>query len=453
MKDNRDILDNVHQPVSRRSFLMAAGTAVVGAPAIVRGQNLNEKLNIAGIGVGGRGRSNLGSVRSENIVALCDVNEGSVAKAAEQFPKARKVRDFRKLYDYADEFDAVVVSTCEHTHAFATLPALQMGKHVYCEKPLTYNVWEARVIRQAADKAKVATQMGTQIHAGDNYRRVVELIQSGSIGKVSEVHVWVSRAWGWHPSEQACKKANDIVCVQDRPKTKDEVPEGLDWDLWLGPAPWRPFNHVYVPGPKWYRWWDFGNGTMSDLGSHWIDLPFWALNLDHPLTIEADGPPVNDEIAPASMQVKYTYGARGDRAPVEVNWYQGTRKPKIWEEGGIPQWGSAVLFIGDKGMVLSNYGKHILLPEEKFKDFERPEPFIPKSRGHHAEWIHACKTGAPTTCNFDYAGWLTEANHLGNAAYRTGQKLEWDVKNLHAKNTPKADPFIKREYRKGWELV
>jgi predicted dehydrogenase len=294
--------------------------------------------------------------------------------------------------------------------------------------------------------------MGTQIHAGDNYRRVVELIQSGAIGSVGEVHVWVSRAWGWQ-SEAESKEANDIVFVQERPKTEDPIPPGLDWDLWIGPAPMRPFNNVYFPGPKWYRWWDFGNGTMSDLGSHWIDLPFWALNLDHPLTIEAQGPPVNSEIAPASMQVTYTYGAREKRGPLNLTWYQGTHKPKLWTDGSIPQWGDGVLFVGDKGMVLADYGKHTLLPEDKFKDFKRPEPFIPQSLGHHEEWIHACKTGAPTTCNFQYAGWLTEANHLGNVAYRTGKKLEWDAAQMRVSNTRDADRFIRRDYREGWKLI
>ncbi len=453
MQHNNSRSKKLNQTISRRTFLGASAAAMFGVPAIVRGKNLNDRLNIAGIGAGGRGGSNLNSVRSENIVALSDVAGNNLDSMAAKHPKARKVSDFRKLFDHSDEFDAVVVSTCEHTHAFATLPALQLGKHVYCEKPLTHSVWEARVIREAAAKANVATQMGTQIHAGNNYRRVVELIQSGAIGSVSEAHVWVSRAWGWHESEAACKKANDIVFVQERPKKVDPIPPGLDWDLWVGPAPARPFSNVYVPGPKWYRWWDFGNGTMSDLGSHWIDLPFWALNLDHPLTIEAEGPPVNAEIAPASMQAKYTYGARGDRAPVDVTWYQGTNKPALWKEGKIPKWGSAVLFVGSKGMLLSDYGKHVLLPEAKFKDFERPKPFIPKSIGHHAEWIHACKTGAPTTCNFEYAGWLTEANHLGNVAYRAGKKLEWDPKQLRATNAPEADRFIRRKYRKGWKLA
>jgi predicted dehydrogenase len=443
--------------LSRRKFLqttaVVTGASAFSAPAFLRGRNLNEKLNIAIIGSGGRGGSNLRSVESENIVALCDVNESSLNFAAQRHPNARQVVDFRKIYDHANEFDAVVVSTCEHTHAFATLPALQLGKHVYCEKPLTHGIWEARVIREAAAKAGVATQQGTQIHAGDNYRRVVELIQSGAIGAVTEAHVWVGRAWGWQPSEEVSKAAGDIVFVQDRPKTADPIPATLNWDLWLGPAPERPFNNVYFPGPKWYRWWDFGNGTMSDLGSHWVDLPFWALKLDSPLTIEASGPSPHPEIAPASMEVTYQYGQRGDMPPVQLTWYQGTHQPQILKDGGIPAWNNGVLFIGEKGMLLSDYGKHILLPEEQFADFKRPDPFIPPSLGHHEEWIHACKTGEPTTCNFEYAGWLTEANHLGNIAFRAGKKLEWDAKSLKATNAPEIDPLIRREYRKGWKLV
>ncbi|QQS46375.1 MAG: Gfo/Idh/MocA family oxidoreductase [Acidobacteriota bacterium] len=440
---------------TRRQFInqaTATGIVLLGAPAIVRGRNLNDKLNLAIIGSGGQGGANLRRVESENIVILCDVNELNLNAAAEKHPGARKFVDFRKVYDHAKDFDAVVISTCEHTHAFATLPALQLGKHVYCEKPLTHNIWEARVIREAAGKAKVATQMGTQVHASDNYRRVVELIQSGSIGKVTEAHVWVGRAWGLQSEEEA-KAAKDIVFVQNRPAKPDPVPATLDWDLWLGPAPKRPFNEVYFPGPKWYRWWDFGNGTMSDLGSHWVDLPFWALKLDHPLTIEASGPPVHPEIAPASMQVTYQYGPRGEMPPLSLTWHQGANKPRIWKDNGIPQWPSGVLFVGDKGMLLADYGKHTLLPEDKFADFKRPDPFIPKSLGHHAEWIHACKAGEPTTCNFEYAGWLTEANHLGNVAYRAGKKLEWDPIKLRATNAPEIEHLIKRKYRKGWKLV
>lgn len=410
-----------------------------------------DRLKIAVIGCGGRGGANLKAVSSENIVALCDVNQQNLNRAAQRFPDARTETDFRRLYDHADEFDAVVVSTCEHTHAFATLPALRLGKHVYCEKPLTHSVYEARVIREAAKAAGTATQMGTQIHAGNNYRRVVELVQSGAIGAVRECHIWVGRAWG-RQSEADSVKNKDRVYVEERPTIEDPIPENLDWDLWVGPAPYRPYSNVYFPGPKWYRWWDFGNGTMSDLGSHWIDLPFWALKLQSPLTIEASGPEPHAEIAPASMEARYEYGPRGDMPAVNVNWYQGDNKPAIWTEGGIPQWGSGVLFVGDDGMLLSDYGKHLLLPEDEFKDFQAPEQFIPPSLGHHAEWIHAAKTGAATTCNFEYAGWLTEANHLGNVAFRTGKKLEWDAEKMKATNAPEADKFIRREYRDGWKL-
>jgi predicted dehydrogenase len=441
--------------LTRRQFArVVAGSAVgaLAAPAFVRGRGLNEKLNIAVIGVGGRGASNLHDVSSENIVALCDVSEAAIDRAAGRHPKARRLSDFRRLYDRAGEFDAVVVSTTEHTHAFATLPALQLGKHVYCEKPLTHNVWEARVIRDAAARAKVATQMGTQIHASENYRRVVELVQTGAVGAVREAHVWVSRAWGWQSAEAAAKN-HDIVSVRERPRDLMPVPRGLDWDLWLGPAPARPFHEVYYPGPKWYRWWDFGNGTMSDLGSHWVDLPFWALKLDAPRTIEAAGPPPHPEIAPASMHVVYEYGARGELPPLTLTWYQGEDKPERWTSGEIPKWDNGVLFVGSKGMLLADYGKHRLLPEKDFRDFKRPEPFLAKSLGHHAEWIHACKTGEPTTCHFDYAGRLTEANHLGNVAYRAGKKIEWDTAKLYVRNAPEAEPFIRREYRKGWSLT
>jgi predicted dehydrogenase len=444
--------------ITRRHFV-ASAAATLAAPAFLRARNANDRLNIAMIGSGGRGAANLNGVGSENIVALCDVDSTAVERAAQKHRDAQRFADFRKLFDtMANKIDAVVVSTCEHTHAFATLPALQLGKHVYCEKPLTYNIAEARLIREVAAKAKVATQMGTQVHASDNSRRVVELIQTGAIGPVREVHVWVSRAWGLQSVEDA-KKYEDhpafkgqMVGLTGRPKESVVPPSTLNWDLWIGPAPMRPFNPVYVPGPKWYRWWDFGNGTMSDLGSHRNDLAFWALKLRAPSTVESFGPPPNPELAPASMRAVYEFPARGELPPVKMTWYQGTEKPQLWKEKKIPQWGDAALFVGDKGMLLADYSRNILLPEKDFVDFKRPEPFIPKSLGHYAEWIHAAKTGAPTTCNFDYAGWLTESNHLGNVAYRAGKTLAWDAAALKATNCPAADAFIRRDYRKGWSL-
>ncbi|MEX0641994.1 MAG: Gfo/Idh/MocA family oxidoreductase, partial [Pirellulales bacterium] len=454
---------------SRREFLQTTamgGAIVLAAPSFLRAAAPNENLNIAIIGCGGRGQNNLDGVsgkklnrktkevtyNGENIVALCDVNEDNLDMAGQEFPKAKKFSDFRQLYDEAKLFDAVVISTPEHCHAFATLPALQLGKHVYCEKPLTHSVWEARVIREAAAKAKVATQLGTQIHAGDNFRRVVELIQSNAIGPVREVHVWVSRARGWHETSEEAIKHGDMVTIQERPTESMPVPANFDWDLWLGPAPERPYHEVYVPGPKWYRWWDFGGGTMSDLGSHWNDLPFWALNLDFPRTIESSGPKPHAEMAPASMTATYEFGPRGDLPEVKLHWYQGIYQPELITQQKIPQWGNGILFIGDDGLLLSDYMRHTLLPEDKYKDFKYPEQTIAKSIGHYKEWIHACKTGAPTTCNFGYAGRITEANHLGNVAFRLGKKLTWDADKLTVTNAPEAAPLIRREYRKGWTL-
>jgi predicted dehydrogenase len=449
--------------VSRRRFVAqsAALTAsALGAPALLRAQNTASRLNLAFIGSGGRGGANLremtkpGNAVEVNVVALCDVNGQNLERAAQQHPKARTYKDFRKLLDEAKDIDAVVVSTCEHTHAYATLPALQLGKAVYCEKPLTLNVQESRLVMEAARKAKVPTQMGTQIHATANYHRVVELIQSGAIGPVSEAHVWVSRAWG-RQSEEEAKAHRDIVYVTERPTETQEPPSYLDWDLWLGPAPARPFHEVYFPGPKWYRWWDFGNGTMSDLGSHWNDLPFWALQLDAPRAIEAFGPDPHPEIAPASMTAVYEYGPRGNLPACKLTWHQGSHKPQIWKDNGIPQWSNGVLFIGTNGrMLLSDYGKHLLLPAADFKDFMPPQPFIPDSPGQQQEFLLACKNGTPTGSPFDrYAGLLTEANHLGNVAYRAGQKILWDSANLRVTNTRAADRFIGREPRAGWQLA
>jgi predicted dehydrogenase len=436
--------------LTRRQFVGVGAAALVAAPGYLRSQDSPNRLNIALIGVGGRGAANLARVRGENIVALCDVNGRALDAAGAKFPKARRLTDFRRLFDRPRDFDAVVISTCEHTHALATMLALRHNKHVYCEKPLTHNIWEARQVREAAARTKVATQMGIQIHATENYRRVVEIIQSGAIGPVREAHVWVSRAWGWQSAE-AAKRNRDIVAVTARPKEAMPVPAGLDWELWLGPAPRRPFNAVYVPGPKWYRWWDFGSGTMSDLGSHWIDLPFWALRLQAPRTVEASGPPPHAELAPASMSVTYEYPARGDLPPVRLSWYQGENKPEIWRKSGIPQWGNGCLFIGGKGMLLADYGRYMLLPENTFADFRRPDPTLPRSPGHHAEWIRACKTGQPTSADFQYSGRLTEANHLGNVAYRLGRRLEWDAAKLRCTNVAAADALIRRDYRKGWD--
>ncbi|MCX7412014.1 MAG: Gfo/Idh/MocA family oxidoreductase [Planctomycetia bacterium] len=454
-------------PPARRRFLATIGLGVAATalrPASLRAAGANDRLRIAVIGCGGQGFSNLSRVAASpdgnvtDITVLCDVFEPSLLKAGELQPKARRVADLRRVYDHADEFDAVVVSCCEHTHAYATLPALKLGKHVYCEKPLAWNVDEARRVRLAAREAKVATQMGIQIHAGDNYRRVVELVRGNAIGPVTEVHVWVGRAWGRHASSEEATRHGDIVAAMERPTTADPVPAGLDWDLWLGPAPERPFSTAYFPGPRWYRWWDFGNGTMSDLGSHWNDLPFWALDLDAPTAVEAFGPPPHPEIAPASMRAVYDYPARtladgSVRPALKLTWYQGTERPPQVSDGSIPAWGSGCLFVGKNGMLLANYGNHMLLPEKQFEGFVRPDRSIPSSPGQHQEWLAACRGVGQASCGFEYSGLLTEANHLGNVAYRVGRKIPWDSSAMACPGAPEASAFLVRKPRAGWSLT
>jgi len=434
----------VNSSRNRREFLKGAAVAATGfyvaGTAAAQSTSPNEKLNIGIIGVSGRGRANTKSVSRENIVALCDIDENNLAAAAGKFPKAKTYVDWRKMLDQKD-LDAVVVSTADQVHALASCWAMRRELNVYCEKPLAHSVHEARCVRETYNKYKdkIATQMGTQIHATDNYRRVVELVQSGAIGPVREAHAWCGRRG---PGGGL-------------PQGEQPVPKHLHWDLWLGPAPFRPYNKSYLPGNlTWNRWWDFGNGTLGDMGSHVIDLPFWALKLRQPLTVAAKGDPT-----PASpytnarwMVINWEHPAIEDRPAVKLAWYDGIQRPKVPTGQNLSKWGLGILFVGDKGMLLADYGKHILLPEEKFKDFKRPEPSIPKSLGHHQEWIHACKTGEPTLCNFDYSGMLIEHNLLGNVAYRAGKKLEWDAENLRAKNCPQADQFIRRKYREGWTL-
>jgi predicted dehydrogenase len=412
-------------------FWTASRTRAADKPATP-----SEKLNIAGIGVGGQGAWNIGECASQNVVALCDVDERRAAGSAKRFPQAKIYRDFRKLLTEMDkQIDAVVVATPDHTHAPAAVMAMKMGKHCYCEKPLAHTVFEVRTMIEVAKKNKLATQMGTQIHAGGNYRRVVELVQSGAIGAIKEVHVWHPVGYGGG----------------DRPKDTPPVPPELDWDLWLGPAPVRPYHPVYCPG-SWRSWWDFGSGGLGDFGCHYMDLPFWALKLRHPTTVETTGPAVHPERTSPGLIVRYEFPAREQLPPVTMTWYDGGKRPPFLAERKVPEWGAAVLFLGDKGMLIADYGQHKLLPEAQYAGFQRPVPFIPESIGHHAEWFQACKTGSPTTCNFDYSGTLAEAVLLGNVAHRVGKKLQWDAVNLKAVGCPEADRYIHKSYREGWKL-
>jgi len=436
-------------PLTRRSFLFgsaAAGTLlgigyVSSAPA-AESRSPNEKLNIGIIGVGGRGAANMAGVVGENIVALCDVDERHLAKAAEKYPAARKYIDFRKMIDEGKDIDAVVISTTEHTHAPAALRAMRLGKHVYCEKPLAHTVQEARLMRETCISAKVATQHGTQIHAGENYRRVVELVRAGAIGPVREAHVWCDR----------------VGPGGDRPPAQ-EPPPYLHWDLWLGPAPQRPYSPGYLGGClAWDKFWDFGNGTLGDMGSHLIDLPFWALELKYPATVEAEGDPPkpHPETNPHWLIARWQHEKRGDgphQQAVTVIWYDGRKRPPVPRDYDLSKWSIGVVFVGDDGMLVADYSKHVLLPEDKFKDYKRPPRSIPPSPGHYREWIAACRGGPPAQCNFEYAGWLIEHNLLGNVAYRVGKKLQWNATGLKAANAPEADRYIRKEYRPGWEIA
>ena len=425
---------------SRRAFLrksaalgsLAAGYGLLGGRALAEERSANEKLNIAFVGTAAQARFSIDNLKNQNIVALCDIDDLLLGKASSDFPQAKTYVDFRKMLEQPD-IEAVVVGTPDHIHAPATVMALRLGKHVYCEKPLTHTVAEARLVAQEAAKAKKATQMGTQIHAGDNYRRVVELVQSGAIGKVAEVHTWASSGAGGG----------------DRPKDTPPVPSTLHWDLWLGPAPERPYNAAYVPF-KWRSWWDFGGGGTADLGCHHMDLPFWALGLRHPTSVVAEGPALNAETTPLGLEARYEFPARGDQPAVKLTWYSSERIPKSIR--GFTPPGAGNLFVGDKGMLFADYGSYRLLPEADFAGFKAPEPTIPKSIGHHAEWVKACKDGSPTTCNFDYSGALTEAVLLANVSYRLGKPLAWDAANLRATNAPDAERFIHKEYRKGWAI-
>jgi predicted dehydrogenase len=489
--------DGSRRRVTRREFVggaLGAAGLIAGAPAILRGRNLNGKLDVAFIASGGRatdlmneltlapapggpaaagGAAGVGASGppaphpDENVVVVCDVDQDAVDKAAARFPKARTFNDFRRVFDDPKGFDAVVVATCEHTHAFATCLALTHGKHVYCEKPLAYNIWETRLVRETAAKhPALATQMGNQGHASEARRTIREILATGVIGPVREVHVWTSRAWGLQDAASAEKfdKPHGFyagVQIVDRLREEMPVPPSIHWDLWLGPAPARPFHATYLPGPRWYRWWDFGNGTMSDLGSHDNDVPFTVLDLWQPdgnggrvlapSTAEARSPhgPAHAELAPATMTANFEFAAVGAQPALTLVWHQGDSKPPGW----VPEWGArSSLFIGDKGMLLGN-GK--LLPEDRFKGFEAPPATLPRSPGHMAEWVNACKGDGPTPgSNFQYSGWTTEANHLGNVAYRTGKKIQWDHRSMRATNAPEAERFIRRpEYRKGWEGI
>jgi predicted dehydrogenase len=426
--------------MNRRRWLRSTvgGAALAWAPwgAAQTNPAPADRIRIGVIGVAGRGVPNIDGVAHENIIALCDVDTERAAPLRKRFPSAQFYTDYRRLLDNKD-IQAVVIATPDHHHAFAALPALQTGKHVYCEKPLAHSVYEVRRMMEAASRAKVATQMGTQIHAGENYRRVVEIIQAGLIGTVRRVHVWCER------------RADPGVRAQGNPMP----PAHLDYDLWLGPAPARPYHasHLHF---NWRWWWDFGGGVLADMACHFMDLPHWALGLRQPRTIAAQGHVTykGDNEMPDLMQVEFEYPARGTAPPVHLTWYHGVRGPDLEGKRTFAGFNSGVLFEGDKGQLVANYNNYRLLPEEQYRDVQLPKPTLPRSIGHHREWLAAIRDGGETTCNFQYSGALTETVLLGNVSYRAGAKLEYDAASGQVTNHRDAERFLRRDYRRGWTL-
>ncbi|MDA7503110.1 Gfo/Idh/MocA family oxidoreductase [Akkermansiaceae bacterium] len=428
---------------SRRKFV-GFGLASALAPSVVRGKSPNGKLNMGIIGSGGRGGANLNGVKAENIHTLCDINRKTLEAVQKRFKGAKTTTDWREVVSNPD-IDAVVISTADHHHAPAAIAAMRAGKHVYCEKPLAHTVQEARWMQEeyAKAKGKIATQMGTQIHAGGSYRRAVELIQAGAIGRVKEAHVWCSRS---------------ISDVEQAVLEKQAVPDYFDWDVWLGPAADRAYNEGYWKGGNlnWNRRWEFGNGVPGDMGSHLIDLAWWALKLRHPTQISSQGP-APDSIGAAPWQ-EITWQHPDD---VKVVWYHGPEgmkrrsevlQPMVGNDTKISKWGIGVAFVGENGVLVSDYGKNVLSPSSKFKDYQRPQQSIEPSAGHYNEWLKACRGEGETLCNFDYSGSLIEHNLLGNVAHRAGQTLKWDAKNFKITNDEAANKLLTKEYRKGWEI-
>ncbi|MGQ9730779.1 MAG: Gfo/Idh/MocA family protein [Candidatus Zipacnadales bacterium] len=448
---------------SRRRFLRQTAGGGLGAglfhfvPRYVLGGagqlSANEKLNIAGIGVGGMGFHNLTQMESENIVALCDVDLNYAGRAFERWPTAQRYTDYRVMLDKQSDIEAVMIATLDHTHAAIALAAMEAGKHVYCQKPLTHDIWEARVLTEAAKRLGVVTQMGNQFHSSDGIRQMCEWVWDGAIGAVREVEAWCSLTY------RPFGHAGWSTLVGERPTETPPLPEGLDWEIWLGPAPSRPYHPTYHPA-RWRAWWDFGCGMMGDRGVHTLDSAFWALKLGAPRSAELvrrwGG---NDEIHPDVAIVRFEFPARGDMPPVTVNWYQGMVPPR---SEGYPEdqpFGDAeggLVLKGEKGFIMHGVyaGQVFLLPQSLAESYHPPAPSIPRiGMSHEQHWVHCCKTGERASSDFSYAGPLTEFVLLGNVAIRLGGTIEWDAEKLQARGRPEAEEWIKRPRRTGWRMI
>ncbi len=440
-------------PVTNRRTMIKAGAAAFAfqfVPEQVWGAN--ERLQVGCIGIGGKGSGDVADVAAAGgkIVALCDVDDNRrVRKGKDQrelHPQASFHRDFRVMLDKHDrEIDAVTVSTPDHVHCHAAVMAMRMGKHVYCQKPLSYSIGEARLMAKMARKHGVATQMGNQGHAGEPVRRAVEWIRAGVIGRIQQVHTWTNRPI-WPQGLAALP-------------TGQPVPAGLDWDLWLGPAAKRPYNEAYCPF-KWRGWWDFGTGALGDMGCHIMDMPYWALELKHPTRVEADSEGNTPLSAPTASTVRYHFPAGKYSDELQFSWYDGGRMPaaEVLAESGMTSKKVAGTFdlvmVGDKGKMFFNRSNldWLITPDSALEDFKAPEPSLPRVANEDVEWVEACKGGAPALSRFEKSGPFTETVLLGNLAIRLGEPVEWDGPAMKAVGCPRADRYIHRDYRRGWKL-
>ncbi len=438
--------------MNRRGFLQTvAGTAfafhVVPRHVLGRGfKPPSETLNIAGVGIGGRGADVLRDLASENIVALCDVDSVKAGKTFEKYPKAERFRDYRVLLDKCKDVDAVMIATPDHMHAPITVAALRSGKHVYVEKPMAHSIEEARVMTRVAKETGLVTQMGNNGHAGEGLRLTREWLQAGAIGPVREIHSWSDRPGRFW------------VQNLDRPAETPPPPSSLDWDLWIGAAPMRPYSKLYHPH-DWRGWFDFGTGALGDMAIHNMDPAFYALDLDAPSAAEAKTSPLKAESYPLWTILRYEFAASGDRPAVTLTWYDGGKKaprPRDIPEN-VPLTDNGIYFVGDKGTLLCGgwSGAPTLYPEARRQEFTKPEPTIPRSIGHALEWIKACKDHKPedAKAGFAYSGPFTEALLVGNLALRLQKRVEWDAANMKSPNAPEAGELIQKRYRSGFGIA
>ena len=444
--------------ITRRDFVRTAGAAaatfMIVPRHVVAGAGVappSERLNIAGVGVGGMGAGDIGAVATDNnIVALCDVDQNRSAETFKKFPNAKPYRDFRKLFDEMEkEIDAVIVATPDHCHAVAAMAAIRRGKHVYCEKPLAHSVYEVRQLMKAARQHKVVTQLGNQGHSYETIRLFCEWIWDGAIGSVHTIHA-------------GCAAVNSGIDALPRLKEQHPVPPTLDWDLWLGPAQYRPYHPAYLPA-SWRGWVPFGNGTVGDWTCHVVDPVFWALDLGAPATIQAAvkdyDPKTQGDAFPKGEIITYEFPSKGKRGPVTLHWYSGTERiprPKDMEEDDKNVETGAVV-LGDKGTII--YGSHgaggvRIIPQKKMDEYKRPEKTIPRVKEHHWDWLQAIRNGTRAGSDFaSYGGPLTEIALLGVIAIRmAGTKLQWDATRMRFANSKKANQFLNPPYRSGWKL-